>query len=226
MTLDALPILDISQLDAGEDAAASFRAQLREVTHEVGFFYLVGHGIPQQLIDRVLDVARRFFALPEADRLAIENVHSPQCRGYTRIGEEHTNGQRDWRDQIDIGRELPPPQLDRGDPTWLRLRGPNLWPDALPELRTVILQWMDELEQLGRVLLRAVALALGQPADHFDPTVTPHPEVLVKVIRYPGGRGDQGVGAHRDTGFLTFLLQDATGGLQVAGPGGFLDVPK
>ena len=57
MTLDSLPILDISQLDSGEEAADAFRSQLREVTHEVGFFYLVGHGIPQDLIDEVLDLS-------------------------------------------------------------------------------------------------------------------------------------------------------------------------
>ena len=44
-------------------------------------------------------VAEEFFALPEEERLAIENVHSPQFRGYTRLGNEHTNGLRDLRDQ-------------------------------------------------------------------------------------------------------------------------------
>ena len=91
MTLSSLPILDISQLDAGGDAAEGFKKQLREVTHEVGFFYLVGHGIPQRLIDEVLDVSRQFFALPEAEKFAIENIHSPQFRGYTRTGKELTN---------------------------------------------------------------------------------------------------------------------------------------
>lgn len=226
--LDALPVLDLAAFTADPDApvAAAFVDELRRTCHEIGFFYLSGHGIDEARNERVLQVARAFFALPEAERLAIENVHSPQFRGYTRLGEEHTNGRPDQRDQIDIGHELPPPILGPDDPTWLRLRGPNLWPEALPELRKVILDWMAELEAVGRSLLRAMALALGQSAEHFDATVTPRPEVLVKVIRYPGGGDEQGVGAHRDTGFLTFLLQDATGGLQVAHRGRFIDVPK
>src|SRR6187402_638410 len=105
MTLDSLPILDISELDQGEDAAAAFRTQLREVTHDVGFFYLVGHGIPQELIDEVLELSRRFFALTEEEKFSIENIHSPQFRGYTRTGKELTNGEIDWREQIDIGEE-------------------------------------------------------------------------------------------------------------------------
>ena len=65
--------------------------------------------------------------------------------------------------------------------------------------------------------MRAVSLALGQPADHFDALVTP-PEVLTKIIRYPAPSENfptgQGVGHHTDGGFLTLLHQDAVGGLE------------
>ena len=151
-------------------------------------------------------------------------MRSPQFRGYTRFGHEHTNGRADLRDQIDIGRELPPPVLGDRDPPWLRLRGPNLWPTALPALRPVMTAWMEALEAVGHRLLHAMSVALGQPADRFDATVDP-PEVLLKVIRYRTPPGDevnaasvserQGVGAHRDTGFLTFVYQHEVGGLQV-----------
>lgn len=156
MTLDALPILDISELDAGTEAAERFREQLREVTHEVGFFYLVGHGIPQELIDEVLDLSRRFFALPEADKLAIENVHSPQFRGYTRTGKELTNGSIDWREQIDIGEERDAVVAGEGehDAAHWRLEGPNLWPTALPELETAITEWRTQLSAVALRLMR------------------------------------------------------------------------
>ena len=78
---------------------------LRDAMHEVGFLYLAGHGIPQELTDSMLDVSRRFFELPEEQKLAVENVHSPQFRGYTRVGGELTDGAVDWREQIDIGVE-------------------------------------------------------------------------------------------------------------------------
>ena len=59
--------------------------------------------------------------------------------------------------------------------------------------------------------------------------VTPHPELLTKVIRYPAPTdwhpSDQGVGAHRDTGFLSFIHQDAVGGLEVDRDGAFVGVP-
>ena len=226
-----LPELDIAPYLAADFSPGghAFVAQLGGVVHETGFFYLVGHGIPLDLFDRVHEIARRFFALPEAQRLEIENVKSPQFRGYTRFGHERTNGLVDLREQIDIGRELPVRQLGPRDPAWLRLRGPNLWPAALPELRPVMTKWMDQLERLGQSVLRALASGLGLDGDAFSPAVAP-PEVLLKVIRYvtpsdQRGGDRQGVGAHRDTGLLSFVHQDAVGGLQVERGGQLLDVP-
>ena len=231
--MDAIPVLDLGDHTAGGERAAALVDELRRVVHEIGFFQLTGHGVDPSLLHEAPAVAERFFALPDDDRFAIDNVLSPQFRGYTRFGHEHTNGRADLRDQIDIGRELPPPQLGPDDPAWLRLRGPNLWPPALPELRRVMTAWMTALEGVGHALLGAMATALGQPADRFAAAVSP-PEILLKVIRYragddappddPGQPG-QGVGAHRDTGFLTFVHQHGVGGLQVERDGAFVDVP-
>lgn len=37
-----------------------------DVTHDVGFFYLVGHGVEEHLVKRVQTTAHEFFALPDA----------------------------------------------------------------------------------------------------------------------------------------------------------------
>jgi isopenicillin N synthase-like dioxygenase len=230
MTLDALPILDISELDGGDDAAAAFRANLRQVTHDVGFFYLVGHGIPQQLIDEVLRLARRFFDLPVDDKLAIENVHSAQFRGYTRTGKELTNGEIDWREQIDVGEERATVDAAAGSPEYWRLEGPNLWPAALPELEPAITEWRRQLSALALRLLRTWAVALGAPEDVFDEAFADHPFSLIKIVRYPGTTDEvvqQGVGAHRDGGVLTLLLvEPGKGGLQVEHDGDWIDAPS
>src|SRR6201747_2081213 len=129
--------------DPDGPAGAAFVEALRDAFGGIGAAYLVGHGVPDDLVGRVRLLAEEFFALPEPERLAIENVHSPQFRGYTRLGNEHTNGLRDLRDQIDVGREQPAPEIGPDDPAWLRLRGPNLWPEGLPELRTAAPAWDD-----------------------------------------------------------------------------------
>lgn len=225
MTL-SLPILDMSTIDESEEAAAEFRAQLLKATHEVGFFYLVGHGVEQQLIDDLLATSRRFFELPEADKLAVENVHSPQFRGYTRVGGELTEGKIDWREQIDIGPERPTVE---GDANYWRLEGPNLWPDALPELQQLATRWNDELSALALKLMRTWAVALGAPENVFDDAFADKPFPLMKIVRYPGESNPdpkQGVGAHRDGGVLTLLLvEPGKAGLQVEFEGEWIDAP-
>ncbi|NYJ20138.1 isopenicillin N synthase family dioxygenase [Glaciibacter psychrotolerans] len=225
---ESLPILDLSELDSGEAEASAFRVELCRVTHEVGFFLLVGHGIEQSFIDEVLDVSRRFFELPAAEKLAIENINSPQFRGYTRVGGELTHGDVDWREQIDIGveGEVVPPTPGTAD--YWRLEGPNLWPARLPEFADVMNRWNSELSAVAVKLMRAWAVALGAPEDVFDEAFA-RPFSLTKVVRYPGESDEepqQGVGAHRDGGVLTLLfVEPGKGGLQVELNGTWIDAP-
>jgi isopenicillin N synthase-like dioxygenase len=213
-----LPVLDFRRHAADADTRAGFLDALRTASREVGFFYLVGHGIDAALVAEVRQAAHRFFALPEAEKLAIDMVNSPHFRGYTRPGWERTRGRPDWREQIDIGAERPVLANRPGAPPWSRLQGPNQWPAALPDLKPLLLRWLDETTALAIRLLKAFAVALGQSEDVFAPIYATSPNLLVKIIRYPGraaSEDDQGVGAHKDSGFLTLLLQDAEPGLQV-----------
>lgn len=222
-----LPVLDLSLLDEGPDAAARFRDELRAATHDVGFFYLTGTGVSAELEARLLQAAKDFFALPEADKLAIENVTSPHFRGYTRVGGERTQGRVDWREQIDIGPEREAVQ-DADGPGYDRLIGPNLWPAAQPELRDLVTEWHDHLTGVARKLLRAWALALGAEEQYFDRHFG-DPQTLIKIVRYPGKDDpspQQGVGAHKDSGVLTLLwVEPGKGGLQVERDGEWVDAP-
>lgn len=222
-----LPVLDLSLLDQGPDAAARFRDELRAATHDVGFFYLTGTGVSPALEAGLLAAAKGFFALPEADKLAIENVTSPHFRGYTRVGGERTQGRVDWREQIDIGPEREA-ITDPDGPGYDRLIGPNLWPAAQPELKEVVTEWHDHLTGVARKLLRAWALALGAEEQYFDRHFG-DPQTLIKIVRYPGKDDptpQQGVGAHKDSGVLTLLwVEPGKGGLQVERDGEWVDAP-
>lgn len=223
MTTDALPVLDLADLDAGPEAAERFREQLRTATHEVGFFHL-RHHIEPAVVAELFDVARRFFALPEEDKRAIEMIRSPQFRGWTRLDGELTQGQVDHREQIDVGSEREESGIV--DPPYMRLDGPNQWPQALPELRVVLQAWIERLEVLSHRLLAQWALSLGAPADHFVSTFDPA-SILLKLVKYPGTADtSQGVGAHSDPGILTLLLiEPGKAGLQVQAGDGWIDVP-
>ncbi|MFI1603259.1 isopenicillin N synthase family dioxygenase [Streptomyces griseofuscus] len=226
---DQLPVIDLSAADRGPRSRDLLHAQLHSAAHDVGFFQLVGHGVTKAETDALIIAMRAFFELPEADRLALDNVNSPHFRGYTRTGDERTGGARDWRDQLDIGAERPARVPGPGEPPYWWLQGPNQWPAALPELRTAALAWIERLSAVAQRLLHELLTAIGAPADFYDPIFGDRAHPQLKLVRYPGSAGDgadQGVGAHKDYGFLTLLLQDTVGGLQVQREDGrFHDVP-
>jgi isopenicillin N synthase-like dioxygenase len=225
-----IPSLDLRQLDAAAPERDRFLVELRAAAHKVGFFYLIGHGIPERLNEEIMRQAHAFFALPESAKLAIEMVNSPHFRGYTRLGWERTGGLPDWREQIDIGPERPAVSPHIGLPAWRRLQGPNQWPRALPELRPAALRWQAAATQVLLRVLRGFALALGQRANALESLYGDEPHQIVKLIRYPGRdaiAGAQGVGAHKDTELLTLLLQDSQEGLQIKLPAGdWINVPS
>jgi isopenicillin N synthase-like dioxygenase len=232
MTRDAartsLPTLDLRRFEEDADERRQFLKDLRDAARTHGFFYLTGHGVEDRLIQSVLALSRRFFSLPDAEKLEIEMVHSPHFRGYTRAGFEYTRGKQDWREQVDIGAERPVLALEPGSPAWKRLQGPNQWPSALPDLKPVLLAYQEKATALAVRVLQAFSAALEQPEDVFEPIYEPAPNQLVKIIRYPGraaGESDQGVGAHKDSGFMAVLLQDRVEGLQVEGEDGWIDAP-
>ena len=229
MPLESLPVLDLSTLDDGPDAAHEFREALLAATHDVGFFYLTGHGLTDDDIATAFATAEKFFALPLEDKVRVEMVNSPHFRGYNRTGGELTQGRVDWREQIDIAAERAA-VTDRAAPAYMRLEGPNQWPSGLPELRETFTVWEQRCAAIGARLLREWALALGSPADVFDDAFADRPSTLIKLVRYPGRREDdraaQGVGAHKDPGVLTLLMiEPGKGGLQVEHLGGWIDAP-
>jgi isopenicillin N synthase-like dioxygenase len=215
--MSTLPILDLRDFHEPRTRAAFVEA-LRRAAHEVGFFYLRGHGAPEGLSDRIFELSREFFALPLAAKLAIDMANSPHFRGYTRVGSERTGGHADWREQLDIGLEAPALPTAPGDPAWKRLQGPNQWPAHPADLRAVLLAWHQALQPVAASLLRAFALSLGQHEDVFDECWRGLPNQVIKTIHYPGRstpETSQGCGAHKDSEFLTLLAQDEIGGLEV-----------
>ena len=53
---------------------------------DVGFFYLINHGLDLDLLDEVFEQSKRFFALPIEEKMKV--IHDENHRGYTPFEEE------------------------------------------------------------------------------------------------------------------------------------------
>ncbi|KAG0263086.1 hypothetical protein BG011_009289 [Mortierella polycephala] len=204
----------------------------------------------------IFSLTERFFQLPLQDRLSIDMDNSRHFRGYCKFGDERTQSLQDHRDQIDYGTHVKPIAVDeavlRSRP-YLNLYGPNqfLDDDILPGHKDIMLDWFDTANEISMQLTRALELALGvreaqlsqfltgvqSPVDgEQKDSLGPLPYARMKTIRYPAGEvvdgikrvdgSEQGVGAHKDSGWLTLLSTSSVGGLQVQDfEGNWLSVP-
>jgi isopenicillin N synthase-like dioxygenase len=212
--IDAIPVIDLRGACAGGDEAAAIGRRMLAAAEGIGFFYIRDHGVPQRLIDNVLAVAARFFAEPAARKQAV--AVNAGHRGFIAAGEAKMTdtAKPDLKESFVWGLDAPGPD---GIP-------PNRWPDFMPELRSVLMDFFDAGHNVGWWLLRAIAAALDIPHDTFVRTID-RPISRGSIIHYPPqppamGADQFGVSSHTDYGCLTLLYQDATGGLQVQGSGG------
>jgi isopenicillin N synthase-like dioxygenase len=208
-------------------AALAAAGQIQAACREHGFFYVTGHGVPAALLAELAAASAEFFALPEPDKQEISMARGGRAwRGYFPVGGELTSGQPDLKEGLYFGTELPgdDPRVRAGLP----LHGPNLFPRQVPRLRGAVLAYLTALTGAGQSVLAGIALSLGLDAGYFGRGYTADPTVLLRIFSYPPsppGFAGWGVGEHTDYGLLTLLAQDDSGGLQVAGPSGWIDAP-
>ncbi|MBI5088987.1 MAG: isopenicillin N synthase family oxygenase [Actinobacteria bacterium] len=228
MSFHEIPVVSLAGWTESQDAGTDFADGLRSICHEIGFFRLVDHGVDPTFVADYFGAIRAFFALPEETKAQIDKVRSPWFRGWERVGAELTDNRVDHREQIDVWTELDPRPRDV-EPAYLRLEGPNQWPDdtVVPGFRRLVERFQTEMGAIADQLMAAMCVGLGLPADHLHRVFGERPMSLVKLIHYPPTpAGEAGVNAHHDTGFLTLLWQHGVPGLQVQNrDGDWIDVP-
>ena len=219
-----LPIIDVSALESSEPAERSaVAAEIRAACLDKGFLYVVGHGVPDDLIADMWRVTKAFFALPLEDKDAVSIKRSPYNRGYEPLAAQtlEAGTPPDQKEGYYIGNDL-----SENDPRVVARKfnhGRNQWPEALPELQAVCERYFAAMSALSIKLMGGLALSLKLEESFFDDYNT-DPMAILRLLHYPPKRPDaapdeKGAGAHTDWGGLTLLLQDDVGGLEVLDKG-------
>ncbi len=211
----SLSLVETDLAEAARRLGASFA--------ETGFAVVEGHGIPRALIDEALAEMRAFFARPVAEKMAAHVPGQGGARGYTPFGIETAKDSDlfDLKEFYHVGRELPEGHRYRP------FMPENVWPESQPGFRTSALALFAALEAVGRRILRAIAVHLGQAPDFFDDPVAEGNSVL-RLLHYPPVPEDAPnlrAGAHEDINVITLLLGAEEAGLQLlTRKGEWLDV--
>ncbi|MGE0253901.1 MAG: isopenicillin N synthase family dioxygenase [Alphaproteobacteria bacterium] len=223
---DELPVIDLADVLAGRPGAVeAAAATLREACLRIGFFYVAGHGVPPDLVDRAFAGAASFHAQPAAAKLALridrDNV------GYMPMGAQTVvsttvavSRKASQNEAFFVKNEIGPEHPRFGRPFF----GANRWPDGLPGFRETALAYMARCNALAGTLLELYAVALGLPPDWFarHPGFR-EPGYRLRMSHYPPTPPEAdlyGLSAHTDYSFLTILAQSAVPGLEIRTRGG------
>lgn len=124
---DEFPIIDFSS--APDDVVL----QIGQACKDWGFFQVVNHGVPLELLAKVEDLGRRFFALSAEEKRKVKR-DEVNAMGYH--DGENTKNVRDWKEVFDFlveDRTAIPASLEPDDQE-LRILI-NQWPLHPPEFR-------------------------------------------------------------------------------------------
>ena len=206
---------DVATIDVGtyfeSQAPSDLEAAglaLREASEQVGFYILVGHGLPKGLTNECLGLARRFFGLAtsEKERIRMDRPEWPlRGVGYLPVGARklptRTRGNRNEAFLIKSGGGI------RSED--------NQWPDdaKIPGMRQAIERYGSSLTSLARSLLPIYATALELDPGFFSEAFT-DPFYRLRMTHYPplgADTEDFSIAPHVDSTFFTILAQDSVG---------------
>ncbi|XP_074566122.1 gibberellin 2-beta-dioxygenase 3-like [Curcuma longa] len=200
----------ISVVDLSKPRAAA-AAAIIEACEDSGFFKVVNHGIPLELVRRLEAEAAAFFARPPADKESAIGPADPFGYGHQTIG---GNGDVGWVEYLLFAVSATP---------------------AVPI--SSLGEYLVAVKRLAGEILELVAEGLRmKQRDRLSKMVTmEESDGIFRLNHYPpcplllegfNGGGLTGFGEHTDPQIMSVLRSDGASGLQVAGKdGSWIAVP-
>ncbi|HBS03341.1 MAG TPA: hypothetical protein DEA96_00145 [Leptospiraceae bacterium] len=187
---------------------------------ESGFLILTNHGIQQGLSDRCFSMCQEFFDLQSEAKIKFATQrflpsNSNSYRGYFPV----IAGDPSQKEGFEFGQCSSP---DSRFPETLR------WPE-IQGFEATLKKMHAELTRLGLYMLSLLGLYLGHRQDWMQKDFADGMSTF-RIIHYPGNTQSQSFQSpneltystpdHTDSGFITLLFQDNTGGLEALFPDG------
>ncbi|KAL8710828.1 MAG: hypothetical protein Q9220_004631 [cf. Caloplaca sp. 1 TL-2023] len=228
MATSTLPVIDLATLSSSNGDKASnvaLATQLGKALEHEGFAYLINVPLSLEYED-VFGLARRFFQLSETEKLRLakktfQKYNSNTYRGYF----PSQSGSDNLKEGFEVGTSSLLPSPERAG-TKIDLTEANVWPpeSLAPGLQEATEKLYAELQMLSSKLLALLAIALGKEASYVDHYLNGSISTL-RYLHYPAiippsPQRELCCTPHTDSGILTLLHQDSTGGLEVLSPDG------
>ncbi|KAJ7552766.1 hypothetical protein O6H91_06G069800 [Diphasiastrum complanatum] len=202
---DELPVIDLGIIrsESYDDKTDCLRKLVR-ACKEWGFFRLVNHGLPVELIREMDTKARKVFNLPSQAKL---QIHDPEETGYgyNSGSQDGYNFQGYWHEALRF----------QGDSKIRKDFVETTIPPDVDNFGVTLEEYMDSMEKLAKEVATHLAVALGLPSGSFSDACK---GLLMRFNHYPAcpqPLSTLGLLSHLDGFVLTIIHEDHVGGLQI-----------
>ena len=218
ISLSEVPIIDFAPFLTGtETDRKRVATEIARACRDIGFFYVTGHGVSEELRQDVFNQAEAFYHRPDEEK-SPTRATPDWYRGWipAQPGTALSRASRLF-EQYRMQADLPPddPDVKAGSP----LYQPNRWPADMPGFAETCNSYYAAMVELSRHLLRAFALGLGLREDRFEAYFN-KPISQLGLQYYPplpetAEKDVSNTRSHTDEGPLTILAQGRVSGLEV-----------
>lgn len=203
-----IPVIDLKNMDSRRAEAV---AGVKRAAEEVGFFQVVNHGMENRVLEEMLEAVRGFHEQPREVKEEYYSREMTRKVKYVSNFDLYKSKYANWRD------------------TLFCVMGPDpLDPQELPLVsRDIMMEYSNKVCKLATVLFELLSEALGLKSDHLKEMDCVKGQALLSHY-YPACPEPElamGTTKHSDPDFLTILLQDDIGGLQIFHQNHWIDVP-
>ncbi|KAJ4960096.1 hypothetical protein NE237_020006 [Protea cynaroides] len=184
--------------------------ELRRASEVWGFFQVVNHGISARLLDDMLEATRRFHEQPVEVKMDFYTRELVNKVKFSSNFDLYQSPAANWRDSLFCVMGPDPPS-----------------PDEFPvACRDVLIEFSEQVRRLGVALFELLSEALDLNPDHLKgmDCAAGHVILCHYYPACPEPELTMGTSKHSDPDFLTILLQDHIGGLQVLHQNHWVDV--
>ncbi|XP_065856756.1 1-aminocyclopropane-1-carboxylate oxidase homolog 1-like [Euphorbia lathyris] len=206
-----IPTIDLSTINSDHNHRAEIINQVKEAASNWGFFQIINHGISQSVLSSTLQSIRSFHDQPYEIKSKYYKREEIGGVMYASNNDLYRTKAAAWHDSLQIWMGAPAP----------------VKAEEIPEIcRKEIVEWDVWCKEVGEIVLELLSEGLGLDAGKFKELTFSDVRILLGHCYPYCPQPDLTVGitAHTDPGFMTVLLQDEIGGLQVKHGDGWVDV--